>query len=195
MRKPVVIDLETKKTFREAPNPQDLGISVAGLYDYATDALIVFEEFALPEMFQYLENASIIVGFNIDQFDLPVLQPYYPGDILRFKTFDILKDVKRLLGYRLRLDDIVKATLGEGKSGHGMEAIRLYNEGKLDELKSYCLDDVRLTKELFNFGVTQGKIHYQSRGADPEPKTVFVQWEQFMSYQGLSDSVTLSLPF
>lgn len=158
MRKPIVIDFETKKTFREVKTPQELGISVAGVYDYATDILRAYEEHELKDMFQLFENASIIIGFNIDHFDLPVIQPYYAGDITQFKTFDILKDVKDIIGRRIKLDYLVKETLGEGKSGHGLEAIQFYRDGEMDKLKKYCLDDVRLTRELFDYGVEHGEI-------------------------------------
>lgn len=116
MRHPIVIDFETQKTFREAGKPQDLGISVAGVYDFKTDQLMAFEENELNEMFPLFENASLIIGFNLDSFDMPVLQPYYPGDISQLRTFDILTDVKENIGRRIRLDELVSTTLGEGKA-------------------------------------------------------------------------------
>lgn len=195
MRHPLVIDFETQKSFREAPNPRDLLISVAGVYDYATDKLIAYEESELQEMITLFETASIIIGFNLDSFDMPVLQPYYPGDIADFKTFDILTDVKNIVGRRIRLDDLVKATLGEGKSGHGLEAIKYFKEGKINELKKYCLDDVRLTKELFDYGVEHGKIYYPDQFGDSEKRTIHVKWESYMNYKGSSDNVNLTLPF
>lgn len=195
MRYPLVIDFETKKTFREAPDPKDLGISVAGVYDYKTEKLHAFEEHELSKMLALFETASIIIGFNIDHFDLPVLQPYYPGDIFQFRTFDILTDVKRLLGRRIRLDDLVQATLGEGKSGHGLQAIKYFRDGQMDELKKYCLDDVRLTKDLFDFGVKEGRIHYPQALGDGEKQTLHVQWGKYMDYRGQEDDVSLTLPF
>jgi hypothetical protein len=195
MRYPLVIDFETKKTFREAPDPKDLGISVAGVYDYKTEKLLTFEEHELNEMFSLFEKASILIGFNIDHFDLPVVQHYYPGDIFQFRTFDILADVKRILGRRIRLDDLVTATLGEGKSGHGLLAIKYFREGKMDELKKYCLDDVRLTKNLFDYGVKEGRIYYPQGLGNGEKSTLHVQWGKYMDYEGQGDNVSLTLPF
>lgn len=194
MRHPIVIDFETQKTFREAGKPQDLGISVAGVYDFKTDQLMAFEENELNEMFPLFENASLIIGFNLDSFDMPVLQPYYPGDISQLRTFDILTDVKENIGRRIRLDELVSTTLGEGKSGHGLQAIKYYREGKMDELKKYCLDDVRLTKELFEYGVQNHKIYY-TREFNGEKQPIHVQWERYMKYQGVDDNVNLTLPF
>ncbi len=195
MRHPLVIDFETQRTFRQASDPRDLLISVAGVYDYKTDKLVAFEEGELKEMFKLFENASIIIGFNLDSFDMPVVSPYYPGDITQFKTFDILTDVKNILGRRVRLDDLVQATLGEGKSGHGLQAIQYYKEGKMDELKKYCLDDVRLTKELFDFGIKHGRIFYPDRYGDSEKRPIHVQWDRYMNYKGNTDDVNLTLPF
>ncbi len=190
-RYPVVLDLETKHTFRQFSDPADLGISVAGIFDYKSGELMSFEEKALADMFSILENASIIVGFNIDSFDLPVLKRYYPGNTAELKTFDILSDIKRELGRRLSLNDVVRATLGREKSGHGLHAITLYNEGKMKELTSYCLDDVRLTKELFDYGVRNGEVFYPSPAGK---ERIPVSWEQYHSYQGDSH-VNLTLPF
>lgn len=195
MRHPLVIDFETQKSFREAPKPQDLLISVAGVYDYETDKLIAYEEHQLQEMISLFEQASIIIGFNLDSFDMAVLQPYYPGDIKVFKTFDILTDVRNIIGRRIRLDDLVQATLGEGKSGHGLQAIKYFREGKMDKLKQYCLDDVRLTKELFDYGVQNGKIYYPDSFGDSEKLPIHVKWESYMNYKGAQEDVSLTLPF
>jgi DNA polymerase elongation subunit (family B) len=195
MRKPIVIDFETQKSFREAPDVRDLKISVAGVYDYQTDQLVAYEEHQLGEMISVFEQASIIIGFNHDHFDMPVLQPYYPGDVTHFKTFDILTDVKNIVGRRISLDNLVQATLGEGKSGHGLQAIQFFREGKMDELKKYCLDDVRLTKELFEYGVANGKIYYPDQFGNGEKRVIHVKWESYMNYKGVDDNVNLTLPF
>ncbi len=78
---PVVLDLETKHTFREFSEPKDLGITVVAIYDFATKQDHVFTEKELNKLYPILESASYIVGYNIRTFDLPVLQAYYPGNI------------------------------------------------------------------------------------------------------------------
>lgn len=191
MRQPVVIDLETKYTFRQYQDPKKLGISVAGLYDFKSDKLMAFFEKDISSLFSYLESASYIIGFNINDFDLPVLQPYYPGDVSKFATLDILKEVREGLGKSISLNSIVVATLGKKKSGHGLAAIELYNEGKFDELKNYCLDDVKLTKEIFLYGVKNGQILY--RGING-PSSIAVKWQDYVADKGNSD-ISLTLPF
>jgi DEAD/DEAH box helicase domain-containing protein len=162
MGKPVVLDLETQRTFRETPDPKKLGISVVGIYDYATESFLSYAEDELVKLFPILEHASVVVGFNIESFDMQVLQAYYPGKVTDLRVFDILEDIKLKLGRRLALNDIVGATLGKKKSGHGLGAIELFKNGEIEKLKSYCLDDVRLTKELFDFGLEKNEIFYPS---------------------------------
>ena len=92
MAQPVVLDLETQHTFREVSNDlRKLKISLAGLYDYATDQYLSFTEGELSKLFPYLENSSAIIGFNIVDFDLPVLAPYYVGQTLKFVTNEFIE--------------------------------------------------------------------------------------------------------
>lgn len=188
---PVVLDLETKHTFREYDDPKKLGVSVAAVYDYRDQQGKVFVEKELTNLFSVLEHASYIVGFNINSFDLPVLQGYYPGNIEHFTTFDIMDEIKLKLGRRLALNDLISATLGKKKSGHGLMAIDYYKEGKWDELKKYCLDDALLTKELFEHGVKQGEILYLH---DKGKGSIKVDWKKYLESSGGSE-MSLTLPF
>ena len=188
---PVVIDLETKYTFREYNDPKKLGVTVIAVFDYKNNQQNIFTEKELNNLFPILENCSYIIGFNINSFDLPVLQPYYPGDIKHFKTFDILDDIKRILGRRLSLNDTIQATLGKKKTGHGLQAIDFYKEGKWEELKKYCMDDVMLTKELFDYGVSNEKIYYLNENGKVG---INVSWGKYLEDEG-ENEMPLTLPF
>ena len=188
---PVVLDIETKYTFREYDDPKKLGVTTAGLYDYRDRQAKVFIEEELPRLFSLLEASSYIIGFNVNSFDLPVLQGYYPGRLNHFPTFDILDDVRFKIGRRLSLNDLVFATLGKKKTGHGLQAIEFYKEGKWEDLKRYCLDDVMLTKELFEFGAEKGEIMYLN---EKGKVSISVEWKKYLEDQGKSES-HLTLPF
>lgn len=164
MTYPVIVDVETQKTFREIGgyHPEKLKISVAGLYDYASDKYVAFTEPELPQLFRYLENASVIIGFNIIDFDLPALNPYYVGKLLQFKTLDLLKSIEMGLGHRVSLDDLVRETLKVAKTGHGLLAIEYFRTGQMEKLKEYCLSDVKLTKELYEYGKQHGRVFYKT---------------------------------
>ncbi len=164
MGAPVVLDLETKKSFREAgsSDPAKLGISVVGLYDYETDTYRAYREHEFNELFPILERTSMIIGFNIRDFDLPALNAYYSGDLLKMPMFDLLEDIKNILGKRIALDEFAKETLKANKSGHGLQAITWYQEGNWEDLCKYCLDDVKITKELYEYGKQSGAIYYNT---------------------------------
>lgn len=188
---PVILDLETKHTFREFDEAKKLGITVVAVYNYADKKGIVFTEKELPQLYPILENASYIVGYNIRSFDMQVLQAYYPGDTTKLPVFDILDDIKNIIGRRIGLNDVASATLNEKKSGHGLMAIDYYKEGKWEELKKYCMDDVMVTKKLFDYGFEKGEIFYMNEIGKISIK---VNWKKYMEESGTSE-VALTLPF
>jgi DEAD/DEAH box helicase domain-containing protein len=165
MKNKIVLDLETKNSFEDVGgrNLDLLKISVVGVYDYSVNEYITFEEDELERLEEMLKRADLLIGFNINRFDIPVLQPYVSFPLSQVPVLDIMEDVVGALGYRLSLENLSRATLQKGKSGHGLEAVRLFREGKMEELKSYCLDDVRLTRELYEYGQKKGYLSYTSR--------------------------------
>ncbi len=159
----VVFDIETKDAFSDVGGRdffEKLEISVVGAYDYDSDEFRVYEEGELPELADRLSRKPLIVGFNSRRFDTPILQKYMPFDLRKLPQLDILEEVQRALGHRVGLDSIAQATLGAGKSGSGLEAIKLWREGKLDALKRYCMDDVRITREIYEYGASEGELFY-----------------------------------
>jgi DEAD/DEAH box helicase domain-containing protein len=161
------------------------------VYDYKISKGKVYEEKELNNLFPVLEAASYIVGYNVANFDIAVLQAYYPGKVEVFTPFDILDDIKSKIGRRISLNEVIGATLGKKKTGHGLEAINLYNEGRIEELKKYCMDDVIFTKELFEYGVKNSEIFYLA----PSGKlSIRVDWKKYLESQEEKD-VPLTLPF
>ena len=188
---PIILDLETKFTFRQYDDPKKLGVSVVAVYDYAQKSAKVFLEKELPTLFPLLENASYIIGYNIKSFDIAVLQGYYPGKVENFSVFDILEDIKAKIGRRLALNDIIFATLGKKKSGHGLIAIEYYKRGEWEKLKSYCLDDVLLTKEIFEYGLKNKYIYYLNEKGKVR---IEVDWQKYFQTTKSND-IPLTLPF
>lgn len=58
----------------------------------------------------------------------------------------------------LSLDGIAQGTLGKAKTGLGAKAPLLFNQGIFSELYAYCLEDVRLTRQLFEFAIRNGYL-------------------------------------
>lgn len=163
----LVLDLETQKSFKEIGKSKvdslaKLKISVAGVYDYLTNEYRTYEEREMMELEKRLQTADFIIGFNIRRFDFPVLAPYLLFPVERLPVLDLLDDIEKARGHRASLDSVARATIKQGKSGDGAEALVLFKEGRMDELKKYCLDDVRLTKEVYEYGCREGKILFIS---------------------------------
>jgi DEAD/DEAH box helicase domain-containing protein len=161
-----VLDLETQKIFDEigSRNPADLGVSVVGVYFYENDEYVCYEESRIGDLEQRLSGVSRIIGFNIRRFDFPALQPYLKHiDLGQVELLDILEEIEKVLGHRVSLQSVASATLGVGKSGSGLDAIHYYRSGEIEKLKKYCLDDVRLTKDVYEYGKRNGIIHYLSK--------------------------------
>lgn len=165
MRKEIVLDIETQNTFQDvgAYNPTLLSISLVGVYFYETDTYEAFFEQDLPKLWPRLERADRIIGYNLLGFDYPCMQRYYTGDMSRFPTVDLLADIEKQLGHRIKLDDVAEATLGVGKSGHGLMAVEYWKKGELEKLKEYCLQDVRVTKDVYEYALQHQEAWYFDR--------------------------------
>lgn len=165
MRREVVLDIETQNTFQDvgAYNPSLLNVSLVGCYFYETDTFEAFFEADLPKLWPRLERAERIVGYNLVGFDYPCLQRYYSGDIMRLPTVDLLVEIEKRLGFRIKLDDVAHATLGVGKSGHGLQAVEFWKKGELEKLKEYCLQDVRVTRDVYDFALQNAFVRFNNR--------------------------------
>lgn len=174
----IVLDLETQRLFQEVGghhNVHQLGISLCGVYFYDTDTFTAFKEAELLDLEQYLiDHRPTIIGFNSLHFDLPVLQPYCTRlRLTDLPQVDILRDVERALGVRIKLESIAQATLLEGKSGTGLDAIRYFRANEWDKLEHYCLDDVRITRDVYEYGRRHGCIYYENAS---ELRPIPIHW-------------------
>lgn len=162
MRK-IVLDIETKNTFQEvgSNDPTKLDISLLVIYDYLTQKYLTFTEKNFNELWKILEETDLIIGYNSNYFDIPLLNKYYSGDLLAVGSLDLLVEIKKSLGKSVRLDNIAEATLGTGKSGHGLQAIEWWKEGRLDKIEKYCKDDVKVTKDLYEYALKNKKMKYK----------------------------------
>ena len=162
----LVLDLETQREFSEVEGrkPELLGVSVVGLYSYEQNRYDAYLEADLAtRLSPPLQAAEMIIGFNIRRFDLPVLQPYLPFSVSTLPVLDIMEEIVKHLGHRLSLDSVAQATLGRGKSGSGLDALKWFKEGRFDLITRYCLDDVKLTKEVYDYGKQHGRLFATSR--------------------------------
>ena len=160
----IVLDIETQKSFKEVGKArlEKLKISVAGVYDYLTDQYTAYEEREMMRLEKRLQEIDLIIGFNIRHFDMPVLAPYLFRPVEDLPVLDLLEDIEKARGHWASLESIAVPTLKKHKSGSGSDALALFRENRMEELKRYCLDDVRLTKEIYEYGCREGKIFFTS---------------------------------
>ena len=173
----MVLDLETQKGFHEVDRKKLhlLKVSVACVYDSKTDSYAAFEEKEMLKLEELLKQADLLIGFNIRDFDLEVLTPYLMTPPKNFPLLDLMVEIEKVRGHRVSLQSVAQATLNTSKSGTGWDALQLYKDGKIEELKKYCLDDVKITKEIYEYGAEHGKIFFVSN-RDYQTHEVPVTW-------------------
>ena len=167
----LVIDIETKNTFADVGGQQNidaLEASFVGIYSYNKNEYSSFFEHEFKKLGCLLQTAGLIIGFRINRFDITVMRKYYEHgnkfstglnfNIYALERYDLLDEVEQSIGARISLDLLAKENLKIGKTHHGLEAIKFYKEGNLEELKNYCLHDVKITKELYDLAKRQGHL-------------------------------------
>ncbi len=187
----ITFDIETSNQFTGGDfDPTTLDLSLVGIHDSKTGEYSSYLQEDLPNLWPILEKADILIGYNSDHFDIPLLNKYYPGDLTKIKSIDLLKEVRAVLGRRLKLDSIAEATLGEKKSGNGLDAIKWWKEGRIEDVRKYCLDDVRLTLELYEYAKKNKHLKYKDYDGVREIKLNPLSWEK-----GADHALTHTLPF
>jgi DEAD/DEAH box helicase domain-containing protein len=191
MRK-VIFDIETKNFFDTVPgnNPADLDMALIAIYDSETDSYSSYLEEELSKLWPILERANMLIGFNSDHFDIPLLNKYYPGDLTKIKSLDILKEIKNTYGRRMRLDQLAEGTLGKNKSGKGGEALDWWKSGDIERVRTYCINDVQLTKELYDYALLNNRLVFKEGGLLNEIKLDTSMWEK-----PEESKLTFSMPF
>jgi DEAD/DEAH box helicase domain-containing protein len=123
-----------------------------------------FGEDQVGDLIARLEAAELVVGFNVKRFDYLVLQAYTGIDYRRkLPTLDLWEEVRRHLGFRLGLNHLVQATLGEKKSADGLQSLEWVRQGRMDLVEAYCRHDVELLRDLYLYGRRMGHLLYRDK--------------------------------
>ncbi len=191
MRK-ITFDIETTNFFTDtgSNDPASLTLACVCIHDSETDTYSSYFEEDLPKLWPILEKADLLIGYNSDHFDIPILSKYYSGDLKRIKSIDLMKEIKKSLGRRIGLDAVAGATLGVKKSANGMLSVAWWNKGEKQRVVEYCLEDVRITKELYDYMREYGKVKYPDGKMLRELPIDTSTWEQ-----RVETALTHTLPF
>jgi DEAD/DEAH box helicase domain-containing protein len=192
MRK-IIFDIETRNIFDDVgkADPTLLDISIVCAYDSETNEYSSYLQEELFKLWPLIEKADMLVTFNGDYFDIPLLNKYYAGDLSKMRSLDLLAEVKKSLGRRVGLGNIAEATLGVGKSANGLEAVKWWKEGNIEDIRKYCLQDVKVTKEVYEYALKNGTLKYKDGDTVREIKIDTTDWEKKTE----DGAMNLSLPF
>ena len=174
----ITFDIETANQFSEvgSSDPAALTISVVGIHDSETNELQAFFVNEFPKLWKVLENADALVGYNSDHFDIPLLNKYYPGDLMRMKSIDLLKEIHGVLGRRVKLDAVAEGTLNMKKSGNGLDALKWWRAGEREKVRDYCLRDVEITRKVFDYALQNRSLKFTELGKTKEIKLDTSRW-------------------
>ena len=187
----ITLDIETTSgTLGAAFDPKNMHLTVACIHDTETDSFSSFTVEELPNLWPVLERADLLVGFNSDHFDIPILNRYYAGDLSKIRSIDLLSEVKNVLGHRLKLDSIAEATLGRKKTASGLDAVKWWAEGQRDKVIQYCIEDVRITKDVYEYALKNRKLRYSDFGTKKDIPLDVSKWESTRAA-----TLTHTLPF
>lgn len=169
----LIYDCEIKKLIPKKGEPREegyeycngwgdhagMGISVISVYDYKDGFPRVFMEDNFHELFEMMEKADIIAGFNSKHFDnkLVAAHGYVVPDE---KTFDLYLEIKEAAGAHkyakgYNLDNCCAVNLGYQKSGDGELAPKLWQQGKTGTVVNYALRDIILSQKLLSLCMKQ----------------------------------------
>lgn len=112
----------------------------------------------VDDLLALFDRAVLIVGYNVLNFDFPLLQRFYrPTEEAtaaqryrdhRAKTHDLMARVKDVTETYHKLDHLLKQNGLPLKTGSGADAPRLWADDRREELEAYCAADVDVTARL-----------------------------------------------
>jgi DEAD/DEAH box helicase domain-containing protein len=161
-----VFDVETQRSAAEVGGwhrADRMGISVAILYDSVSDSFKTYLEKDIPALINDLQTFDLVVGFNNKRFDNKVLSAYSLFNLATLPTLDIMEKITNRLGYRLSLDRLAEHTLGIKKSANGLQALQWYKEGRMEEIIRYCRQDVKITRDIFLYGLENRYLLFKNK--------------------------------
>jgi DEAD/DEAH box helicase domain-containing protein len=163
----VYFDLETQRTFNDVggyDKKAAMGMSLGVTYSTAEQKYEIFSEARADALVARLQKADLVVGYNTINFDYEVLMGYVAIDLAHALTsLDLLVEIEKVIGRRLKLEDVAQGSLGVGKVAGGLDAIRWYREGRFMEIAEYCCYDVKVTKLVHEYALKHGVLHYLDR--------------------------------
>lgn len=164
----VYFDLETQRSAGDVggwDKKCDMGMSIGVTYSTALGEYRIFGEDTVDALIDQLRRADLVIGYNHINFDYQVLMGYTCLDLpSQVTSLDLCVSLEEATNHRPKLEHIAAASLGQGKTAEGIQAIKWWREGKVMEIARYCAFDVKVTKLVHEFGATHGCVRYLDSG-------------------------------
>ncbi len=181
----VYFDLETQRSFNDVKGDKSqMRVSVAVTYSTKAEKYFIYGEEEMDALVAQLLAADLVVGHNHVEFDYPVLQRYTILELKeQTKNLDTMLDLQEKSGRRWKLDAVASGSLGLGKSASGVDALKWWqqylktgDQQPLIDIAEYCAMDVKVTKEVYEYGVANGLVKIDD-GNSNVPVEIEVNWE------------------
>jgi DEAD/DEAH box helicase domain-containing protein len=157
----ITFDIETYSPSElEKIDVNEFRTSVIGAYISWIDEYIAFMEKDVQAFLKILKKADLVIGYNHLWFDLPVLQKYADFDLKKLPSYDLMLEIEKKIGFKVKLDDVCKATLGSKKTDSYEVYKHYYKEKNWEPLIDYCMHDVKLTNDLFLLALDKKPLKY-----------------------------------
>lgn len=117
----------------------------------------IYDAMNLQQLQADMDAADVIVSFNGDGFDSKVLKAngvIVPAE----KSLDLLAEIKRASGFRFSLDAMAEKNLSIRKTDNGALAPIKWQQGRRAEVINYCLNDARMTDDLYTLASKYGYL-------------------------------------
>ena len=158
----ITFDLETYSPSNlNRIDTSEFRVSVLGAYISWENKYLAFLEKDLNVFIDLLKECDLVVGYNHCWFDLPVLQKYANFNLKSLPTYDLMLEVEKKIGFKVKLDDLCKATLGKQKTDKYEVFRHYYADKNWYPLIDYCMHDVLLTEKLFELSKTGKPLKYE----------------------------------
>ena len=149
---------------------EGMGVSCVCTWDSTKSRNSVYLDDNLEKLQKDINAVEYVIGFNNYGFDNKLLAAH--GVVIdEAKSIDILAEIMKVTKSRkgLGLDAICEANFGIKKSGNGALAPIKWQKGKHGEVIDYCINDVEMTRKVFEKILRDGFI------VDPRDTTKKIQ--------------------
>ena len=130
-------------------------------------------------MWPIFEKADVLIGYNsTTPLDIPILNKYYPG---RFVSHKIHRpDDRGAKGtWSAFTSSITRGSNARPRQRRRwtQSYLRWWAQGLVDKVREYCIEDVRITRELFDYALKHRVLKYKDLRDIRDIKIDTSQWK------------------